>query len=131
MNLKKVIICYIIMKYDFFYFINYKIAKGDKSNSITKDKAPIQNTKIDKSDTYSGLTDDEEFVFKGFERLQDKFNSVIVKFFILNILIQKDENKQKQFNSKVIVLQEKLKKKDVKITLIRILIDFLTRIFIF
>lgn len=68
------------------------------------------------------MSEEEESVYKGFERMQEVYNSAYVNMLINS---QTDENKQKQFGNMINILHGKLRNKEVKINLLRLLTEFL------
>jgi hypothetical protein len=63
------------------------------------------------------LNQDEELVYNSFEKYLTLYNTTYT-----------DENKQKDFNSRVTPLLTKLKNHEVKINLLKLLIEFVNRI---
>jgi hypothetical protein len=59
------------------------------------------------------LSQDEEYVYNGFEKIISDYNAVI-----------RDENKQKDFYNKISSLFPKLKNHELKINMIKLLIEF-------
>jgi hypothetical protein len=63
------------------------------------------------------MTESEEFVMNGFERFRELFCSVYP-----------DENKHKDFNTKIQALNNKLKNHDIKQNLLNLLTEFINGI---
>jgi hypothetical protein len=66
------------------------------------------------------MNQEEEMVYNSFEKFLTLYNSAF-----------SDENKQKDFNSRVTPLLTKLKNHEIKITLLKLLIEFINCKFIF
>lgn len=78
--------------------------KFNPNNNVTTTSEP-QNVQ---------MSQDEESVYSGFERIQEQYN-----------LFAKDENKQKDFSNKLSSLFTKLKSHELKINLLKLLLDFI------
>lgn len=63
---------------------------------------------------------DEEFIYSSFERLQNLYNSVF-----------QDDNKQKDMANKILVLHNKLRNHELKINILKLLINFINGMFIY
>jgi len=75
---------------------------------------PTQQKQINQPSLTPILSENEEFVFNAFEKYKDLYASVYL-----------DENKQKDFNSKILALHNKLKNHDIKQNLINVLMEFI------
>lgn len=80
-------------------------------NNFNRPNTSSMNTN---QNTQAPLSDSEEFVLKSFEKFRDHY------FECFN-----DETKQKDFNNKIISLQNKLKNHELKQNLLNILGEFI------
>lgn len=88
-------------------------------NSSFGNRPGISSNLNQNTNTPAPLSENEEFILNSFENFRGMYFECYP-----------DENKQKDFNNKIIALSNKLKNHDIKQNVLNLLIDFINGIFL-